>query len=112
MTDTHPTTRYHLLKNSDPKQRYTLQGPIQITSTRHCTKRKENPQNVKPKFFASLQNMLINITAKALFKIKCHFKFIFLRRDIHISISLTFIKQSELLRNILIPELEHTKTLY
>lgn len=51
MTDTHPTTRYHLLKNSDPKQRYTLQGPIQITSTRHCTKRKENPQNVKPKFF-------------------------------------------------------------
>lgn len=44
MTDTHPTTRYHLLKNSDPKQRYTLQGPIQITSTRHGTKRKENPQ--------------------------------------------------------------------
>lgn len=31
-------------KNSDPNQRYTLQGSIQITSTRHCTKRKENPQ--------------------------------------------------------------------
>lgn len=37
-------------KNSDPNQRYTLQGPIQITSTRHCTKRKENPQSLNQNF--------------------------------------------------------------